>query len=301
MDERRACFVPFRRLFRMAAVLSLSIFLSFGVRGAVNDGFNDNVNRADPNFVTASLLVIGPGNEFFGCAGHSSLRLECPKFNLDYCFSCESEAISSNAFRFVMGNLKMGMFAIPTKEFISLYEGLGRKATQYPLNLPADVKQRLWKSMDEKVAAGTCLHYDYIKYCCVQTVLQPILEAIKPYEVQFPTWSEKYRLTRREILADNLVWCPWTRIFLHTIAGTEVDHQVSNPRTVILSPDLVELLRGMRVLGKPVLEGEGVVLQAYQAPKPRIWVTPVLVACVCVGLAFLTWFFPCKWIVWCNT
>ncbi len=241
-------------------------------------GFTDNVDRSDPNFVKASLLWIGPGNEFFGCAGHSSIRLECPKFNLDYCFSCESESIRDNPFRFLMGDLKTGMFAIPTAVFLKTYEQLGRSVTQYPLTLPPDVKQRLWKILDEAVAAGRCLPYDYIKYCCVQTMIQPLLRAIPPYTLKPAPWPDVYKLTRREVLSDDLEWCPWTRLFLHTIAGTEVDREVSPMETVILSRDFVNLLKGAMIGGRHVIEGDGEVLLSFQKPTGTTVVTPVMVA-----------------------
>ena len=39
---------------------------------------NDGIDRSDPNFVTASLLIMSPGNKLYSCAGHSCIRLECP-------------------------------------------------------------------------------------------------------------------------------------------------------------------------------------------------------------------------------
>ena len=282
---------------RTAAILP-AFLVAVSLSAAQPDGFNDGIDRTDPNFVKASLLWIGPGNEFFGCAGHSSIRLECPKFNLDYCFSCESESIRDNYFRFVMGDLKTGMFAIPTADFLKEYEKLGRSATQYKLTLPPDVKQRLWKILDEKVAAGRCLPYDYIKYCCVQTMVQPLLEAIPPYQLKPAPWPEVYKLTRREVLANDLEWCPWTRFFLHTIAGTEVDREVSPFKSVILSRDFVNLLKGATINGKHIIEGEGEVLLPFQKPEKTAVVTPMGVACIVVAIAVMNFFVKVPWIDW---
>ena len=77
---------------------------------------NDGVDRSDPNFVKASLLVVGPGNELYGCAGHVAFRLECPTFKHDYAFSYEGESVQGQVFRFFAGKLKMGMFCIPTEK-----------------------------------------------------------------------------------------------------------------------------------------------------------------------------------------
>ena len=248
-----------------------------------NAGFNDGIDRSDPNFVTASLLWLGAGGNFFGCAGHSSIRLECPTFNLDFCFTCESEGINEHFFRFLMGDLKTGMFAVPTKDFLAEYEKVGRSATQYKLVLPPDVKQRLWKILDDEVRAGRYLRYDYIKYCCVQTMLQPLLKAIPPYELKTAPWPDVYKLTRREVLANDLEWCPWTRFFLHTVAGTEVDREVSPFKAVILSRDFVNLLKGATIQGRHIIEDDGEVLIQSNAPKKTTVITPMIVA----GLAFV--------------
>lgn len=278
---------------KLAVVLLAQLAL-----GAVAGELVGGVDRTDPNFVKASLIVVGPGDELFGCAGHASLRLECPQFKLDNCFSCESESVKGNFGRFVLGDMKMGMFAIPTADFLDIYSRGKRGVTQYPMNLPPDVKQRLWRIMDEKVKGGLCLHYDYIKHCCVQSVIQPILQAIEPYSIEFAPWPEQYKLSRREILSDNLVWCPWTRLFLHTIAGREVDKIVGPTRTVILSPDLLTLLRGAKINGKAIIEGEGEVLTSFPAPKPLKIFTPMQVALALLLLAIVNLKLRKRWIDW---
>ena len=290
-----------------AVVATACVALCLNVRAAAstnvpvrvaNDGFNDVIDRNDPDFVKASLLIFGPGLEFFGRAGHTSLRLECPAFGLDNCFTRESESIKDNFPRFFLGKLKMGMFAIPTDDFLKRYELAGRQCTQYKLNLPPDAERRLWEIMDTKVAQGRVLPYDYIRYCCVQSILQPILEAAGPNMVAFPPWPEKYAQTRREILAENLAWCPWTRLFLHTIAGTEVDRDVPNTRKVILSPDILALLRGTTINGRPMLEGEGEVLLPRQVEAKPVLVTPLAVAGLLVLLAVAGAVFDLRWVAW---
>ena len=145
-------------LFAVCAAL-----LGFAGEPSVAAPTNDGINRLDPNFVKASLLVFGPGEELFSCAGHACIRLECPTYKLDYCFSYESEPISKKVLAFFMGRLKMGMFAIPTDEFMKEYVQNGRGLKQYKMNLSPTVKQRLWKIMDDKAAEGAELPYDYVR------------------------------------------------------------------------------------------------------------------------------------------
>ena len=283
---------------RTAAILP-AFLVAFSLSAAQPDGFNDGIDRSDPNFVKASLLWISPGNEFFGCGGHSSIRLECPKFNLDYCFSCEVESISENFFRFVLGDLKTGMFAIPTATFLKLYSDAGRGARQYNLNLPPEVKQRLWKILDGRVAAGRCLPYDYIKYSCVQTMLRPLIEAIPPADLKFAPWPDKYKLTRRERLAVELDWCKWTGAFLELIAGVEVDRDVDNLDRIILSEDLVDLFKGATIRGGPVISEEGKELLPQTKPLEGKSITPTMVASFIFGMTVINLFLKAKALDWC--
>ena len=73
-------------------------------------------DSVDENFVIASVLLAEPGGALYSNAGHVTLRLQCPDHKLDYVFSYESENVSKKILSFLSGNLKMGMFAIPTAE-----------------------------------------------------------------------------------------------------------------------------------------------------------------------------------------
>ena len=188
------------RFFTILLVVALSAFRAFGGI-APNDAFNDGIDRSDPNFVKASLLIMSPGDELYSCAGHSCIRLECPTFNLDYCFSYESESVKDKIFTFFMGKLKMGMFAIPTADYLKLGRESGRGVMQYTLNLPPDAKQRLWKILDERVAQGAYLAYDYMERGCAQSAMRVLREALAPYAMDVNPWPEKYGAhSRHELL-----------------------------------------------------------------------------------------------------
>ena len=76
-------------------VLLLSLIGTFSVSAQIVDAqgqyvdtvFNDNVDRTAEDFVTVSLMIADPGVEFYTVLGHACLRLQCPTFALDYCYS----------------------------------------------------------------------------------------------------------------------------------------------------------------------------------------------------------------------
>lgn len=262
-------------------------------------GFTDGIDRSDPNFVKASLLIMSPGDELWSCAGHSMLRLECPKFNLDFCFSYESESVKEKLLSFFAGKLRMGMFAIPTQQGLKDFEKDGRSVIQYSLNLPPDVKQRLWKILDDKVAEGPNLPYDYLKRGCSQSLLAILREALLPLEMEIPEQFDVYNQTRRDSMDKAVQDFPWNRFFLHIICGSEMDWELPKVETIVIPNDLRVFLQNSCVNGKPIMETEGKVLLPLKRHYETNVITPTMIAWVLVVVAAITTFFAkFRWLDW---
>lgn len=255
-----------------------------------NAPLNDNIDRTAPNFVKASLLVMGPGKELYSCAGHACFRLECPKFNLDYCFSYEGESAADQIFRFFAGKLKMGMFAVPTQEFLKQYETGGRGVRQYVLNLSPAAKVRLWKILDDLVTKGADLPYDHIKRGCAQSTLSTLLSAIQPDLMEQPPCPEKFRLTRREILHSYIADYPWTRLMLHMISGPKADRAATMVGKIITPDDMLAYLRGLKANGQVVLMAEPIELLPQTLRNRQSLFTPMVASLLMVLLSVVSCF-----------
>ena len=277
------------------ALLAIGL-LRLAAFGDGNDGFNAGVDRSDPNFVTASVMVASPGDELFSCTGHVFLRLECPTFNLDYCFSDESERVSDRVFTFLAGNLKMGLFAVPTGEMLEEYRKDRRGVRQYRLDLPADVKQRLWRILDEEAAKGANIPYDYDTRGCAKSVLNLIRRAAQPTRLETTSAAERATGdTRREMGCTMLGKThPWNLFLLNGIVGVEAD----NFDPVVTPQSLVNYLRTVKLEGRPVVPGEGVEILKGIAPAPPGWLTPIRAAGLLVVLSLVNWFIRKPFIDW---
>jgi len=261
------------------AVLALGVLLA---RGAAAEELNDGVNRDDPSFVTASLLVMNPGNELFSCVGHAAIRLECPHFKLDYCFSYESERAVSRLPAFFAGKLKMGLFAVKTDEFLAEYRRDGRGVRQYQLNLPPKVKQRLWQHMDELAAQGANLPYDYMKRGCAKSVLDSIKAAFAPQKVKGPLLTITQRETFNRELAETH---PWNLFILNAIVGTETDTFTE----VVTPQNLLNYLRRATVDGMPLLTDGGSELLPQTLTFEKRLVSPLVAAWLIFALVVLVY------------
>ena len=58
------------------------------------------------NFVTASYVVASPGEKIYSRLGHATLRLECPSYKLDYCFTFETDVEPGDYLRFFAGQAR---------------------------------------------------------------------------------------------------------------------------------------------------------------------------------------------------
>ena len=119
-----------------------------------SDAASDSIDCNADDFVIASLLVADPGSKLYSVLGHACIRMQCPAYGLDYCFSYESEDVAHRVADFFAGKLYMGMFAIPVEEYCAPYREEGRGVYEYRLNLPIEIKRELWRILDEEMLKG---------------------------------------------------------------------------------------------------------------------------------------------------
>lgn len=195
-----------KRLFTILALL-LPLALS-AQEEYVDPVFGDNIDRTADDFVTVSLCVAEPTNwrdDVLGVYGHAFLRLQCPVFDLDYCYSYESERVNGQLLRYLGRKLKMGMFAIPTEEYVADYCKWDRAVHEYVLALPPEVDQRLWEIMDNHVLEGADLVMDLKERGCSSSAADYVTRALKPhYKIKYARKPDKIDFAVPARLAD--IW-----------------------------------------------------------------------------------------------
>lgn len=272
----------FRRLILVAMVL----FAAVGVRA---EG-----ETIDENFVIASVLLAEPGTAIYSNVGHVTIRLQCPDHNLDYIFSYESEAVSKRVLAFLAGNLKMGMFAIPTAEYLDSYRQEQRGVKEYVLNLPIEAKRNLWRVCDNHMLEGANLPYDYINRGCAYSTLRILQEGLDTIPIQFGPWPEKFKIkSRRELTGVYMQDFPWSWAFLYLICNGSINKSCSPVEKIIMPKDLIEVLSHAKVQGRPMLSSPTQLLPpGPERQKP--WFTPTLLAAILLLLTILASIFGKK-------
>lgn len=225
-------------------------------------------DRLADDFVQAGLVVAEPGDVLYSILGHACLHLQCPAYGLDYMFSYESEPVRGKVLRFLADDLKMGMMAMSVDEYLSDYAKEGRGVKEYKLQLPPEVETELWRILDEKLAEGMLLKYDYINRGCAISVVHCVEDAIKAanksyataYKIEYPEWGKPFERTLREIVYDNSP-VGWQRFFGMTLVGGQVDNPRLPKREKLIIPrELVETWQHTTIGGTPLIDSEPVQL-----------------------------------------
>lgn len=242
-------------------------------------GFNDTIDRLAPDFVKVSLCIADPTDQtqdYLGITGHAFLRLQCPTFGLDYCFSYESEKIKGQLWDYITGKLKMGMFGIHTEEYIQDYQIWQRAVHEYRINMPPDAEQRLWEQMDNHMLAERDVQMDLIKFGCTNTILRYVERALAPTQIEY-NWPDKYLTeTVIEIAEEHLGNYPWTLLGFRLLLGREINKLTTPKQKVIFPTDLLDVWSNATINGEPMLAYIGDLVEAEPVVAERHWFTPQL-------------------------
>ena len=240
-------------------------------------GFNDTIDRLDPDFVWVSLCIADPtdqSQDYLGITGHAFLRLQCPTFGLDYCFSYESEKIKGQLWDYITGKLKMGMFAVPTDEYIEDYRIWKRAVHEYRINMPPEAELRLWEQMDNHMMAEQELQMDLVKFGCANTLLRYVERALLPDTIAYQ-WPEKYYThSAMEITEEYMKDHPWTLLGLRLTSGDEINRLKSPKMKIIFPADLLEVWSLATINDEPMLTYVGDLVEAEPVVIKKPWFTP---------------------------
>ena len=249
------------------------------------------VTEAD-DFVTASILVATPSDVLYSCAGHASIRMQCPHYDLDMVYTYESEPVTDKVLTFLKGDLKMGMTAVQTERVLSDYEKEGRGVIEYVINVPLEKRKQLWQYLDGKVEEGMSFPYDYLNRSCALGCLRAVRAAVLPDTIFFGEWDERLvKKSRRTLLGDIIDDFPWNRFFIFSIAGTEADQDCAVTDKVVVPPDLIAVLQKATFNGQSFLEEPNMLVNPISDIKQNSWhPTPVMLACILLLLAIISCF-----------
>lgn len=255
-------------------------------------GFNDTIDRLDPDFVLVSLCIADPTDwhdDALGVVGHAFLRLQCPVFGLDNCFSYEGENVNDNLFKYLSGRTKMGMFRVPTDEYLKDYRKWNRSVHEYRLNMPPEAEQRLWEIMDNHTTNRISLRQDLKKYGCAITVVRYVKQALAEIPIVYAPDEELARMTPREIGYRSLENEPWLRLVYLTFTDNS-SRDLPLDEKLVIPVDLAAVWQQATVQGQPFAVYMGDIVEGAPLDNSKPWFTPqvcgilLLLVCAAIGM-----------------
>jgi len=286
-----------------------------GVRAQVYDEngqyvdtiFHDHINRQAEDFVKAYFCVAEPTDwrdDFLGVNGHAFIRLVCDTFHMDYCFSYESESTEGQMDKYLQGKLKMGMYAIPTEEYLVDFINWKRAVHQYKLNLPPNVKQRLWEILDGHVMEGDQLKLDLNKRGCAVTAVQYVKAALGDIQINYPSNYRYAELTRRDIIFHNMENMPWLRLVQSAVLQNTSNENGTIDENMFLPQEVAKVWQQSSLMGQPLIEYDCDIVEAPIVEVSAPLITPMLASLLCLLLTIILSFIPvCRnsWVSKVNT
>lgn len=243
---------------RLLILISMVMFLSYGVKAQDED--TTYVLLPDSsNFVTASLLVASPGEAIYSQLGHAALRMECPRYRLDYCFSFEEEPGMGGILKFFLGKTDAHMMAVPTAQFLEVFKKEGRQVKQYTLNLTLHEKQELWRLLDNDYVDENMRSFNFLQNNCSSVSLMAIENVVVDETIEFK-WPEEFKLINGENLEVQTGRWPWLHFWSLTFLGTEADDYWENDHR-ITPAFLVQVIKKATIVAedgtsRPMVTGE---------------------------------------------
>ncbi|MBO4722307.1 MAG: DUF4105 domain-containing protein [Muribaculaceae bacterium] len=254
------------------------------------------------NFVTASLLVASPGEAIYSQLGHAALRMECPRFRLDYCFSFEEEPGMGGILKFFLGKTDAHMIAVPTDKFLNSFKKEGRQVKQYTLNLTLHEEQELWRLLDMDYVDESMRNFNFLQNNCSSVSLMAIENVVVDETIDF-NWPEPFKMNNGELMKYYVRKWPWLGFWCTSFGGSETDALWENEQR--MCPELLpQVLKTASIVAAdgsicPMVTGEKELLplinEVQASPVTPTWAFGfLLIFTILITLAQLKW--KLKWL-----
>ena len=255
------------------------------------------------NFVTASMIVASPGEAIYSELGHAALRMECPRYRLDYCFSFEEEPGMGGIMKFFLGKTDAHMIAVPTEEFLSNFKKVGRQVKQYTLGLTTHEKQELWRLLDNDYVDEDMRKFNFLQNNCSSVSLLAVENVIVDETIDFNGWPEPFKMINGAGVRYLTRNHPWLQFWSMTFIGTEGDSYWEHEQQV--APELLpQVLKNATIVSaegekRPLITGEKelfpLVNEFKATPVTPTWVFGALLL-VTILITLAQWLLKWKWL-----
>lgn len=265
----------------------------------VDTVFNDNVDRTAEDFVIASILISDPMEGILSAAGHTAIRVQCHVFDLDYVYhyvTIHATDRISETRAILTGQFVVQMVVDSFSTYVKRNAETPRGLTEYPLYLTPKEEQELWRILDEELASGEQLKYDFVQEGCAVKSSKLIKRVLGKKLIDYTACDPRFSAPQYELVFAAMQHAPWLRFVMLTgLYGNT--HKKGCANNLLIPADLAAAWQMATVDGHPLL-GDGVRLVPNNYYQAKGWLTPMRLALVFLIMSMLGLFYRKPYTDW---
>ena len=206
-----------------------------------------------------SIITIGLGDEVHSLYGHTALRIQDYKTNIDLVYNYGMFDFSTENFvaKFAKGNLQYYAAAYPYADFEYNYREDNRSIYEQVLNLSTLEKQNLFYKLNNSLLPeNTFYTYKFIDRNCTTKVIDIVNEVLENKPIVKKNINNS---TYREVLFPYANNHFYEQLGINIIFGQKVDNQAT---TIFLPLDFYDNLKIISYKNKPLVSETNIVFEA---------------------------------------
>ena len=250
-----------------------------------------------PDYVKASLIVVGPGKSIYSGGGHTALRLTCPSQQMDYYFSFEMALKPIEKLRYLSGSGRAGYAYTDFKTALNLYKAEGREMRGIQLNLSPCQKQELWRFLDTEYEKGPWRTFDYKDNNCSKMIVYAIGRSLGNEKIVWEYDSPELSGTYRSLLVNQFMHSPWNSLLLNLHLGEIGDDTFVGTSwlwpTFLLQEAQKAVIYDNKGNKRPLVVGEECILLKQTEENKPFLVTPKLLFVLLLVIAVVISLYQC--------
>lgn len=250
-----------------------------------------------------SILTCDPGAEVYALHGHSALRVQDKRTDIDIVCNWGVFDPGDSEFEFAIAFAKGKMDYLleiqSFSDFIFLYKLEKREVRELELALSLHQKKLLWESiLLNNIPENRAYRYDFFFNNCA-TIIRDRLEGVLGDSIQWFKHARAKKVSFRTLIDENLFVQPWSDFGIDFSLGAKTDHLVSNRQLMFLPLKMEEIMSQSMLGTRPLVISNKILVEfPFVREAPRLTQTVSflfwILLLIGAGILFLRWDFGAR-------
>ncbi|MDR6846439.1 DUF4105 domain-containing protein [Flavobacterium granuli] len=249
----------------MKATLLKKIFVCILLLGSIYNSYCQDVLLSKNAHI--SVLTCGTGNESYSLFGHTAIRVSDIENNLDVVYNYGAFDFDTPNFvmKFTKGDMDYFIANDRYVDFINQYNYEKRDVYEQELDIPLDLKQKLFDNLSQSLLSDERLYqYKFIDNNCTSKVVDVINKTLSTKVITKKTDTDQ---TYRSILFPYFDNHFYEKLGTSIVFGTKVDQMGTK---IFLPLELLKSLKLIQYQNRPLCK-ENKTLIVFEKEIPSSW------------------------------